>query len=333
MYGTLIRAILLSFILSLALSITSAGWAQSPNPFRPSPASPSNAQSAPTPAQPVAEQSVYAKALAWMINLQSTMMRDIRRYMTSIRDDASPIALLTGIWFAFVYGVVHTLGPGHGKMIVASYFVGHEARIWRGLLVGIQIAVTHVIASVVLVLIVDSTFKLAFGSEPAESWWIRLFSFAIIAIIGATMLISAVRASLGKGDGHGHDHHHGHSHDHGHDHGDGHAHTHGGREGMLAILSGIVPCTGAILIMLASLAFGIVYAGVLMVIAISVGMAMTMAAIGVAAIMVRRVMLLLTGEGSHRSYILATVLEYAAAIVILAVGLSFLAGTIGEKYL
>jgi nickel/cobalt exporter len=331
MFGALIRTAVLSLLLCLALSMTTEGLAQSPNPFRPSPAAPANAQAAPAPTQPVAEQSIYAKALAWMISLQSTMMRDIRRYMTSIRDDASPIALLTGIWFAFVYGVVHTLGPGHGKMIVASYFVGHEARIWRGLLVGIQIAVTHVIASVVLVLIVDSTFKLAFGSEPAESWWIRLFSFAIIAIIGAYMLFSAIRASLGNGGGHGddHNHHHGHGHDHDHSH----AHAHGKRESMLAILSGIVPCTGAILIMLASLAFGIVYAGVLMVIAISVGMAMTMAAIGVAAIMVRRVMLLVSGEGSHRSYILATVLEYAAAIVILAVGLSFLAGTIGEKYL
>jgi hypothetical protein len=44
-------------------------------------------------------------------------------------------------------------------------------------------------------------------------------------------------------------------------------------------------------------------------------------------------MLLATGEGSPRGYIVATALEYAAALLILAVGLSFLAGTIGEKYL
>ena len=101
---------------------------------------------------------------------------------------------------------------------------------------------------------------------------------------------------------------------------------------MLALLAGLVPCTGAILIMLFALANGIVVAGVLMVIAISAGMALTMAAIGVAAILVRRVALLVTGEGSKRGYIVARALEYAAALMILAIGLSFLAGTLGEKF-
>lgn len=323
----LIRAVFAAVLICFSAMLWGTASAQSPNPFRPAPTAPAQQPIQPqAPAPAATEPSIYAQAMNWMISIQATMMRDIRRYMAAIRDEASVAALMTGIWFAFVYGVLHTLGPGHGKMIVASYFVGHEARIWRGFLVGAQIAITHVISSIVLVLIVDSTFRLAFGSDPAESWWIRLFSFALIAIIGGYMLVNAIRASLGKTTGH--DHHHGHA--HGHDH--VHQHGHAKREGLLAILAGIVPCTGAILIMLASLAFGIVYAGVLMVIAISVGMALTMAAIGIAAILMRRVMLAVTGEGSRRGYIVAVALEYLAALVILAVGLSFLAGTIGERY-
>jgi ABC-type nickel/cobalt efflux system permease component RcnA len=182
--------------------------------------------------------------------------------------------------------------------------------------------------------VVDITFRQMLGGEPAESWWIRLISFSLIAIIGATMLVNAIRASFGKSGGpnhnHGHDHHDHAHHHHGHSHG---THNDGHSQGALAVLAGLVPCTGAILVMLFALANGIVVAGVLMVIAISAGMALTMAAIGVAAILLRRVMLLVTGEGSRRGYIVATALEYAAALLILAVGLSFLAGTIGEKYL
>jgi len=332
MFAALIRTGLFTFFVAILLSVSGGGWAQSPNPFKPAPTAPSTQASpaqTPAPAAPV-DQSVYAKAMIWAVDFQRTMVRDIGRHMASIRDGTGSYALLTGIGFAFAYGVIHTLGPGHGKMIVASYFVGRNARITRGLWMGVQIAVTHVISAIVLVLAVDITFRQMLGGEPAESWWIRLISFSLIAIIGTAMLVSAIRKSFGKGGGHAHDHHHGHTDDHGHHH---HGHTHGRSQGALAVLAGLVPCTGAILVMLFALANGIVVAGVLMVIAISAGMAMTMAAIGIAAILVRRVMLLVTGEGSSRGYIVATVLEYAAALLILAVGLSFLAGTIGEKYL
>jgi hypothetical protein len=59
------------------------------------------------------------------------MVRDIGRYMAAIRDGTGSAPLLFGIGFAFLYGVVHTLGPGHGKMVVASYFVGRDAQVWR----------------------------------------------------------------------------------------------------------------------------------------------------------------------------------------------------------
>jgi ABC-type nickel/cobalt efflux system permease component RcnA len=324
----LIRTALAAIIIAIVLSVSGGGWAQSPNPFRPAPTAPSSqAAPAPAPAPAPADQSFYAKALIWAVDFQRTMVRDIGRHMAAIRDGTSSYALFVGIGFAFSYGVIHTLGPGHGKMIVASYFVGRDAQILRGLWMGLQIAVTHVISAIVLVLAVDITFRAMLGGEPAQSWWIRLFSFSLIAIIGGTMLVNAIRASFGKQSGQDHDHHH-----HGHDH--GHNHRHDGRsQGVLAVLAGLVPCTGAILVMLFALANGIVLAGVLMVVAISAGMALTMAAIGIAAILVRRVMLLVTGEGSPRGYIVATGLEYAAALLILAVGLSFLAGTIGEKFL
>lgn len=319
--AALIRGLAVALLVAFVLVFTNAS-AQAPNPFRPAPSAPATAQAAPPPAAQE-EATLYSRAIAWSIDFQRTMVRDIGRHMAAIRDGTSSTALLVGIGFAFLYGVIHTLGPGHGKMIVASYFVGREARIARGLLMGVQIAVTHVVSAIALVLLVDITFRQMLGGEPAESWWIRLFSFGLIAAIGTIMLIRAIR-----GGEHSHDHGHGHAHDHHH-----HGHSHDKRQqGMLALLAGLVPCTGAILIMLFALANGIVVAGVAMVVAISAGMALTMAAIGVAAILVRRVALLVTGEGSRRGYIVARALEYAAALMILAIGLSFLAGTLGEKF-
>lgn len=329
-----VRGLLIASICAIVVALPGLAHAQAPNPFRAAPTTQDQAATK-SPAAAAAAQtdeppSLYRQALIWAIDFQRTMVRDIARYMAAIRDGTGSMPLMAGIGFAFIYGVVHTLGPGHGKTIVASYFVGQHAQVMRGLWMGVQIAITHVISAIAIVLLVDITFRQMLGGEPAESWWIRLISFGLIAIIGATMLVNAIRTSLGT-RGHGHEHHH-HGHDHHHHDDHGHGHSHGPQQGMLAILAGIVPCTGAILVMLFALANGIVVAGVLMVIAISAGMALTMAGIGIGAILVRRVMLMVTGEGSKSSYIVTTVLEYAAALVILAVGLSFLAGTLGEKF-
>jgi nickel/cobalt transporter (NicO) family protein len=312
----------LAAALYLVVLIASASVpASAQNPFGPK---------APAPAGPAASAapqenpSLYNQLLARAAAFQREMVRDIGRYMAAIRDGTGSAPLLVGIGFAFLYGVVHTLGPGHGKMVVASYFVGRDAQVWRGIGMGAQIAVTHVVSAVVIVWLVDITVRQLLGGEAAESWWIRLVSFGLIALIGTIMLVRALRHTFFGTE----DHEHAHGHDHHHHHG----HSHDWRqEGILALLAGVVPCTGAILIMLFALANGIVIAGILMVASISVGMAVTMAAIGIGAIYTRRVLLFVTGEGSRSGEITRSVLEYAAAFLILAIGLTFLAGTIAER--
>ena len=68
--------------------------------------------------------------------------------------------------FAFLYGVLHTLGPGHGKVVVVSYFVSRDARLWRGVLMGVQIAVTHVLSAVALFWLADLAVPAAAAQAP-----------------------------------------------------------------------------------------------------------------------------------------------------------------------
>ena len=84
--------------------------------------------------------------------------------------------------------------------------------------------------------------------------------------------------------------------------------------------------------MLFALANGIVVAGVLMVVAISLGMAVTMAAIGMASILFRRMVLFGAAEGSNRHVVVGAVLQHAAAALILVIGLAFLTTTVIERF-
>ncbi|MEO0771505.1 MAG: DUF3299 domain-containing protein, partial [Cyanobacteria bacterium J06649_4] len=46
--------------------------------------------------------------------------------------------MVLAMMFSFSYGVLHTLGPGHGKAVIVSYFVGNGGSLRRGVLMGVE---------------------------------------------------------------------------------------------------------------------------------------------------------------------------------------------------
>ena len=298
------RGILVIVLSLLAVSPTES-LAQ--NPFAPPPGG------QPPAAAPAAEPSAFAVMFRKMFDMQRTMMRDIGRYMRDIKEGTSRSAIWVGIGFAFLYGAVHAVGPGHGKMVIASYFVGHEARIGKGLLMGVQIAVTHVLSAVILVCLVDLTFRQFFGGVPAESKGIRLVSYGLIIVIGLYMLYRAVMNAFFNGAG---------ELNRLHRHGDGR------RQTVLAVIAGLVPCTGAILVMLFALANDILLFGIILVAAISAGMALTMSTIGAFTVLFRRAVVAAADKTSAAGRPVALALEHAGAILILLVGITFFSATL-----
>ncbi len=96
---------------------------------------------------------------ALAITLQRDLVERMARHVREMRDGTSLAGLFIGIGVGLLYGILHTLGPGHGKFAVASYFLSQGATVRRGALMGAQVAVTHVIAAVVLVAIADITVR------------------------------------------------------------------------------------------------------------------------------------------------------------------------------
>ena len=137
--------------------------------------------------------------------------------------------------------------------------------------------------------------------------------------------------------GHGHtheeEHHHGHSHSHeeehhghrDHPHGEhhhGHGHTHEipdkvtlGSLLTLGISGGIVPCTGALVILLLAVALHRIAFGLLLLVAFSVGLAAVLIAVGVLIVKARPLVERFSGDGRWIQR-----LPIASAVVIIAVG-------------
>ncbi|SVD77241.1 uncharacterized protein METZ01_LOCUS430095, partial [marine metagenome] len=181
-----------------------------------------------------------------LIEFQYQVNAEIAIRMKALETGGSFTALLFALGGAFVYGMAHALGPGHGKFVIVSYFMGREVHMLRGLIMALQMAVVHVIAAVVIVWIADIVLKASLGIGLAEVPGVRAGSFLIIAAIGLYMLYQAARTSLGHTDTQQNDINHNHADEHSHHH--GHSHTTEG--GLVAMAVGMVPCPGAVLVML-----------------------------------------------------------------------------------
>ena len=243
-----------------------------------------------TPGEIVAADTAAAD-LSWFAAAQARITEIFTTAMTNMEQGRSVGTVGLALLIAFAYGALHTLGPGHGKAVVISYFVGAGGSMRRGVVMGARIAAMHVLSAVVVVFLLDFAVRQATGAAPSDYRLIRLGSYALIVAIGAVMLwraLAAVRTQRAiEAEGHAHHHHH-----HHHDAHAGcaacaaaHAGSKGG--GWIAAAVGVVPCTGALIVMLFGLANDLVVPAVMMVVAISAGMALAMSAIGVAAILGR----------------------------------------------
>jgi len=235
----------------------------------------------------------------WIAETQRTVNRALNQSMADLKT-GSPRAILIGAALCFLYGVFHAAGPGHGKVITMSYFLSRDAQAWRGVLMGTQIALTHVGGAILLAVIATVAMQGAASPSVEDLRWVKLLSYAAVIGIGLWLLQDRLRGGTGEctlDHGHG-DHGHVHGPGCGHHHAHGHGHEKPARGGLMAALvAGAVPCTGAVLVLIFCIANGMPLLGLVLVLLIGAGMAATLAAFGLVGMFARRRALAFAGGG------------------------------------
>ncbi len=237
--------------------------------------------------------------------LQQELQRDLAVLVRELKSGDSLMPLATLLFFSFLYGVVHAAGPGHGKVVISSYLLAQESRVRRGIQLSFLTALVQAFSAIALVGVLALVLDLTRREAAAKVQLLEIASYGLIILLGLWMLVAALRGKLGCGHDHGH-HDHGH-HDHGHDHGAvqalAKAPPQSGR-GFLGgfapmVLSvGIRPCSGAVIILLFTLAQVIFLAGVGATFAMALGTALTVAALGILAVTSRKLAVRLAGQDS-----------------------------------
>ena len=148
--------------------------------------------------------------------------------------------------------------------------------------------------------------------------WLTLASGVLVVAVGASVLTGRVRRA--RAHHHNHDHHHHHHHPHEHDH---------GRGGLLGVgvAAGLLPCPSALVVLLSAIALHRVGFGLALIVAFSLGLAATVTAIGLLAVLARRAFGRLSLDGR-----LVRALPAASAFLILAVGVGITVRALPEVF-
>ena len=270
---------------------------------------------------------VFSDGVAELARFSADYQRRIQQSLsTSLRDIKSgsgSLALWTLLAVCFGYGVVHTLGPGHGKAVVVAYFLDSKRpRAWiEGVFAGSWIAFTHTLAALLLAGGLKTFAVVGLFGALREVRNVEIVSYTLILLIGFWRLWAGI-------SGHLHEHAHGDD-DHHHDH--DHHHQHPAQRTLagwlLLTAAGIAPCAGALVVILLSLALGVLWAGVVGVIAIALGMAITLAAVGMASMVAHR---LIIGDGRSRE--IGRFTAIAASLIVIATAGTLLLGAL-ERFI
>ncbi|HEV3156645.1 MAG TPA: hypothetical protein VGZ00_04800 [Candidatus Baltobacteraceae bacterium] len=251
----------------------------------------------------------------WVHRIQLDASLRLTDATSDLKRHAFGPSLAFAFAFALLYGCVHAAGPGHGKAVVIGYFLSRDAKFLHGLRLSAGIALTHVASAIVIVGVIGIFFGQILPSIEDERS-VRLLSYGTITLLGIVLFVQTARRDV-TSQGCGHEH--GHEYDHEH----GHASPKDGRDGttrILAIAAGMVPCTGSLLVLTYALANHLYLAGVLLVVAIGVGMALTTAFLGIAAAYTRRHFLQRASRRPNASRKLTRALSFAGPSLVIVTG-------------
>jgi nickel/cobalt exporter len=227
------------------------------------------------------------------------------------RRHLSALVIVASLAAALFWGAAHALSPGHGKTIVTAYLVGSRGTPLHAALLGLIVTATHTAGVFALGLV---TLSLSQFIVPDRLYpWLNLVSGLLVVGVGAAVLWTRIRHRLARARAHHHDHDHHHDHRH---------HTDLSWRSLVGvgISGGLLPCPSALVVLLAAISLHRVAFGLLLIVAFSAGLALSITGVGLLAVLAKRAFSRVGFDGR-----IVGLLPAVSALVILVAGVAMTA--------
>lgn len=292
----------------------------------------------------------WSDIVAWVRGEQQAMQTELAKAIQAVRS-GDQFAIATLVSACFMYGLLHAIGPGHGKFLIGGAAVASRRTAWRMATIGFASSLMQALSAIVLAYgglgLLSATGGAIIGSANGL---LMQISFAAMALVGVWIILRGVRlmAALPRGEAH-ENHTHPHSdpaqgHEHNHHHHDHSGHCASGCKHMptvdeaekienwrdiaaLVLSIGVRPCSGALIVLIISWHLGLYAVGALGTVAMAVGTGVIVGLVAVFATTVRESgFFRLSGDGAismasfGRLQVLAGALVVAACVALMVSG-------------
>ncbi|MGB3341674.1 MAG: hypothetical protein WBB37_09355 [bacterium] len=255
------------------------------------------------------------KFLREISTLQHWLNQEIAKWVKEVKTGKSVKPVFIILIITFAYGVIHALGPGHGKTVTFSYFLSERADVKKGIIVGTLIGFLHAGSALALVLILYFILQYSF-IRPLEDFSriIKLISYGSITLIGLFLLLKIAIVRSKKNAQKARNIYT----------------TIETTESIIpfAVAVGIIPCPGAVIMLIFAISMDIFVLGIISTIFMALGMAATVSFTGVLSILTRKAFTKSLTKRTRVGSILQTILSTGGAILIIIIGLFLLTGTL-----
>lgn len=237
---------------------------------------------------------VMLESHQWQRQINGQLTRLLRAVASDPLSAGGPLLI-----FSLVYGVLHALGPGHGKVVITTWLATRPARLRESLCLTFAASLLQGMVAIVLVAVVLTLLQLPARQLHLSSYWLEKGSYLLVGGLGALLCWRAqkrLRPLLRRPAVF---HRFTPVHVHSATCGCGHHHVPQARELeaaadwrsklMLVLAMGMRPCSGAIMVLLFSKVVGIFAWGMAAVLAMSAGTSLTISGFAVLVHSFRRV--------------------------------------------
>ena len=245
---------------------------------------------------------VMMKSILWQ--------REVNQQMSSLLKAVAADPAKAGgslLIFSFLYGVLHALGPGHGKIVITTWLATHPSKLKSSIGLTLASSLLQGMVAIVLVVVVLTLLKLPARQLHLSSFWLEKGSYALVGVLGLLLCWRAVkklRMLMRKPTFKTFTPHHVHNAQCGcgHQHLPTQAQLQSGedwRARLMIILSmGMRPCSGAIMVLLFSKVIGVFSWGVISALAMAAGTSLTITSLALLVHSFRQLAVKLSGNAT-----------------------------------
>lgn len=247
---------------------------------------------------------------------------------------------MTLMGFSLIYGIVHAIGPGHGKIVITTYLATHPSRLKNSLTLTFASAVVQGLVAVLLVTIMLGVLQLSSRQLHQSSFWLERGSFVLVMLLGVLLCWRGVKRCYNtlkalkprKGlviqrlrpvdDQHVHDDACGCGHQHLPTDQQLQAGSDWRTQATIVLAMGLRPCSGAIMVLLFSKVIGVYLWGVLSALVMALGTSITVSMIGLLVFYSRTVAVKLSAKRTPAAWqtVAWAALALAGGIILLLAG-------------